>query len=218
MPVNPNSQIPLWLEDFNEAFYISITDKEDWALLNYPTGAQNTTILDYFSSMAAAMESYKTTSRFNEFYSFLGIMYQYYLARMNFNADIIDFDDFTVDKVFSLGNFIEDTLSRPVNYYNDLTQASPADPYLSPRLEADVTYLQNSAISDENALMTSLSTPLTNATQKVISKSLFEDVPPSPAPVGKQDTGDFIFNTQNYKSIYGVLNVAPLELPSYIVP
>jgi hypothetical protein len=128
----------------------------------------------------------------------------------NFDLGSVDLTDYEYQKMLSIGTFGADTLARSVNYYNDFIIGS------SSRLATDINYIDNDAIDDEDDSIDSNQSILTIDFQANISKFLFEDPPISLTPVGKQDVGEFIFNTLLYKNVYNELNVAPLTLPSYI--
>lgn len=219
MPVHADSRIPLWVNTFSPTFYTSITDKENWTFSNY-SDAELTAAKTLFSNMGSALDAYKATNRYNQYTSLIGSIYQYFLATRNFGAvPIPDESILHIDEIFSFGNFISNTLLRPVNYYNDIEETEPASGiFESQKLEDSIEYLTASAIPDENATITALISQLNPVSMNVILKGMFEEISQPAEQKGKRDVGEYIFNDLNYKKAFYQLNVTPYKLPSYITP
>lgn len=222
MAVHADSSIPTWVQGFNSAFYTSITDKEEWSLSQYDPilqSQQYNTLIAYFTSMANAMDTYRSQNRYDAAFTLIGNIYQYFFSVYNFGATPIGVS-VDVNQLFSFGNFVDDTMSRPLEYYDDLVEVEPTPSgiFESVKLQADIDYLNNNAISDENAYMNSIGSSMNSVTQATISKALFEDVAPVGVPKGKQDAGVYIFEDLNFKFAVTQLDLSPLEIPSYITP
>lgn len=219
MAVNPDSRIPLWVKTFAPYFYTSITDKENWTFNNYSGGALSAA-KSYFQDLGNRLDEYKATNRYNNYTSLIGSVYQYFLCTRNFYATPLPEEDVLhIGNIFSFGNFIKETLDRPIGYYNDIEETLPdSGNYESQKLKDSIDYVRTSAIGDENANITTLINRLNPISMEVINKGMFEELTPAQNPMGKRDVGLYIFETLNYKKIVYQLNVSPFELPSYITP
>lgn len=203
MAVHPNSVIPTWINNYWPAFYVALTDKEEYA---YNNGAGTS----QFSTLATRLNTYRTTNRSGPVYELISAIYSYYAMQQNFMQGDIELEDYDYTQYISFGNFGPATLVRPVSYYNDFSLGTSA------RLTADNNYLQNDADDDEVENIQIAREILTTDLNGFVSKYLFEDPPISSSPVGKQQIGLFIFNILLYRRVYEYLNVAPNTLPPYI--
>lgn len=205
MPVHASSVIPTWLNDYWPALYVSLTDKEEWSINNEGSG-----VVTQFTTLANRLNDYKDVSRSEVVYNLISGIYSYYAMNQNFGLGSLDLTNYEYQKMLSIGAFGTNTLSRGLTYYNDFSLGS------STRLTADINYIDNDAIDEENESIETAQRLLTIDFQSNISKFLFEDPPLSPTQIGKQQVGIYIFNTLLYKNVYNNLSVTPLTLPSYI--
>lgn len=211
MAVNPSSVIPTWLNNYWPELYVSLTDKEDYAYINFGTGSGTQT---QFSALAARINGYKNILRTPKVRDIIQSIYSYKAMQQNFNLGDIDLTNYSYDKVFSFGSFGTNTLTRPTSYYNDWA----GSPLVSARLTSGIDYIQNDAIDDEDNLISQAVEDLTQDFQNQIDQYLFVDPPAPETPASKQSLGIYIFNTLLYKKVYSNLNVTPLTLPPYITP
>lgn len=202
--VNPSSVIPTWINSYWPEFYIAITNQEDFAINNFGSAA-----VSQFSSLAAAFNGYKSTSRADIAYTFTSGIYSYKALNANYGLGTIDLSTYIYKNYFSFGTFGAATLSRPVSYYDDFIATSP-------KLTTAINYINNTSINDEKLKIEADQKLLTTSFQGNVSKFLYENPTPTASPIDKTGLGHFIFDTLLYKRVYQQLNVAPHTLPPYI--
>lgn len=212
MAVHNQSVIPTWVNDFYPDFYVALTDQEEYAY----DSAGGIHLNDWkllFQELVTNMETWKTGPGTRELRDFVSALYSLYLLSVMYGEP---FDPAIADAyyVFSMNEFIQDTLTYPVSYYDDIIQVTPpSDPWTSVKISAEKAKIAAYTVPEEDAL-TAIQDDSRTVSSKVISKALFEDQVVT-ATKNKQEMGEYIYNDLHYKQVVQVL-ATDLELPSYI--
>ena len=225
MPVHANSKIQLWVDEFNHAFYVSITNKENWVYTNN-TGDALDAWEDYFTNLMTAINTWRndsTSAGRTELKTrgLINALYTYKMLGNNFGTDTSQIATMDAAVIYDMGGFIPATLSRGVNYYNDMIDSPPVPPppYTSAKMDADIASL---AVGTYDTVETGkIDTAISNSasvTSKFSNDALFNDLPaPSNPPMTKQQLGEFIYVTMNYKKIKTyVPGIQGIDIPPYI--
>lgn len=170
MPVNPDSVIPTWVNDYHPDFYVSITDKENYAYTNVP--ADKGYWMTLFTNLSTAMTSWKNIGRESSVGDLISAIYNYVSLYLNFaqNPSILPGLDAYV--IFDMNSFITSTLARGTDYYDDLNVGT----HQSPKMTADITTVGTNSIETGNINIAISSSQ--SVVRPFLNKAMFEDIPP----------------------------------------
>lgn len=207
MAVHPDSVIDLWVNTLDPEFYVSLTNKEEWS---YTSGGSVVDWQPLFSSLMAAINNWKTANRNGE--ELFVQVFQYRFVPLQFASLPLPapYNDAYVDARYQLnmGNFISDTLSRPVNYYNDYNSLTST----SAKMDASILQVNSFASTEASALST-----ITNGIGKNVSRlvylSLFSTAAQS--PTNKEQEVTYLFIDKRWKSYNAGLELG-LIVPPYV--
>lgn len=291
MGVHVDSVIPTWVNDYRPDFYTSLTDKEEYTYTTYP--GKKAAWMTEFTNLSTAMTNWKNENREDPLGSLISSVHTYLQLYLNFGVSGSYLASMDAFAIFNINNFIDDTLARAINYYNDMPNDPPYD---SPKINANITKINNDTYEDghiataqanskavagpfvanalfvdvlpigpagatrvtapgsgytdgvyTNIALTTVSGPGAGAQagtiqvsggevvlcvlgstkgsaykpNTVVTATLpggtgFQATVVAVIGAGKQDVGEYIFNTLNYKKVYEILNVGGLTLPPYI--
>jgi hypothetical protein len=207
MPVHAQSVIPTWVNNFDSAFYTSLTNQENSC---YTRGGNDTfanwSVL--WTSIATALNNWKNVNRQSAISDFITSYYSYYLLSVIYGSDSSLRTSTNSSAIFTIGTFIANTKARADNYYNDIVVPAKT----SAKIAAELTVI-NGAQALEASPMNSLKASFQAVTMAQVNKGLFQDitlVAPSPT---KAQMATEVFITRDYKRIYQNLNVGTLTLP-----
>ncbi len=176
MPVNPSSVIPTWINSYYPSFYVSITDKENFAYTNIP--ADKTYWIALFTNLSIAMGSWKNINRQTSVSGLISSIFNYTNLYLNFAESPSLMPTLDGYVIFDMNSFITSTLSRPTNYYNDLAETPPLSGiYTSAKMTADINAVGN--ISVENGKIVAAQNSIEGITLPFVNKAIFEDVIPT---------------------------------------
>lgn len=206
MAVNANSVIPVWLNTFNPDFYASLTSKEDWSYTNQGSAGW----LPQFQALANALDTYRAYgARSDEVYDFMTQTYGYVILNKNFSTDGSLLSSLDALNIYSIGGFMATTISRPVNYYDDLAPPVPPETeYTSAKMSADVLTVTNAPEAETSAIA-----GVVAGTHSVIrsftNASLWDDPTPVPTAdqIGKPYMKNYYFVTLHWKATIQSLNI-----------
>lgn len=216
MPVHANSKINTWVNTYYPDFYVSITNKENWTYNNYAGNAPALTAWDvYFTNLMTQMNAWaaasgpsrtETASR-----SLISAIYSYLACHFTFGTSLTDVGVMAAHKIYNMNGFVDSTLSRPDDWYNDLdTSGIPTPTYESNRMDADISVISASPDTTETAAILTINSLSSASASSVNYSFLFED----PAPTGtmtKANQATYIFTTLRFKpvvqSVPGILGV-----------
>lgn len=208
MAVNPDSKIPLWVNDYYPAFYVSITDKEDDCYTR-TGGSEKVHWEPLFQDLANEMDNWKNVSRNSKLQDLIPAIWQYRILGLNFGEDNSNLSEMDGYYIFNMGGFIQSTLSRAVDYYNDLVETPPASGiYLSAKITADVNTIIGYNTMENNR-KSSAETYGRNIASNFNLIALFENVTPT-GSASKEDMKTEIFTNLHYKQVYENLSTMPL--------
>jgi hypothetical protein len=202
MTVHANSVIPTWINSWQPTFYASLTDKENSAYLQ-STGL--TYWQPYFTTLSNNITAYRDFNRGSELVDFIPIYYGYMILGTLYGSSMSALTDATY--LYNINGFIAATISRPVNYYDDLT----VDTHISAKMVADIAAVA-AANSVETSLVTSVKNTCTGSVKGVSYTALFQDLAVV-TPIDKAGMAQLIFITKKFKEIFQHLNVGSLALP-----
>lgn len=208
MPVHAQSVIPTWVNTYNPTFYNKLTTMENTSY----TGTGNNTVTNWrplFTNLANALDSWKNVNRQTALSNFITAYYSYYTMNQMFGTDGSLISAATASTVFDINGFIATTLGRADNYYGDIVLGPPVS---SAKMTADVTAVNNASAAELSEL-SSLQNSFQGVVAGQVSRSLFQDIPPTNPFPGKAGMAQQIFITRGYKLIYQTLNVGSLTLP-----
>lgn len=214
MPVHADSVIPTWLNNFYPDFYVSLTDKENDCYTRN-SGNDKTEWIPLFTNLSTAMNNWKNAARETKVAGLVSSIYSYVMLNLNFGTSSGSLAIMQAYYVFNMNNFVDNTLARATDYYNDLVENPPSSgTYTSAKITADVSQINGYATQEDNRISAANSTAASTSSV-FVNTALFNDVTPI-GSASKQDMGNYIFTTMNYKKVYQNLNVGSLALPPYI--
>jgi hypothetical protein len=201
--VNANSVIPIWLNTFNPAFYTAITNQEDWSYTNVGVSAWQ----PLFQQLANALSAYKTFDRSAEVQNFMFNAYSYVALDVQFGTGSSLLPSFNATSVYSLAGFMAASISRPVNYYNDLVFPIPPDTaYTSALMAADVATV-TAAPASETANITALVDDAHSTVQSWTNAGLWDAPVSTGVPVTRPYMKNEFFITLNWKFAIEALGI-----------
>lgn len=208
--VNAQSVIPVWINSWRPDFYVSLTDKEDFAYSASP--ATLPTWKGLFTRLASAINAYKAYNRETEVSDLLFGAYSYLALHAVYGTDGSLQSQFDANILYSMHSFVNLTLSRPIGYYNDLIIPADATPPDSLTLETDIT-LVGGAMVAENTRVEQLASAGQSTIQSINIGLLFEDRPRT-GSINKIQLKITFFTTLHFANLYRNLNVGNLTLPA----
>lgn len=227
MAVHVYSKIKPWVQEFHPDFYTSLTDKEEWTYLNHELVEEELEAAeDLFQSIQDAMDSWKNSAAAPRLALKPIVMrlvtYQIYVGRGMVEATTTD-EQLDAKQIFEMGGFIAATLSRPVDYYDDITEYDPLVPPYEPeslKMVADLELLDPVNWKPlEQAKVDALEALASSVVNGYNYKAMFEDIVPAGTgtPQTKIQTAEWIFNTLHYKWAKDTFPGVNLAIPPFIV-
>ncbi len=210
MTIHASSVIPLWLNEWDPDFYSSLTSQENVCYVRKGHLDSIEAWRPLFIDLANALYNWRSVEREGLIDSLIMPMYSYNVLGSLHGNDLSANLEVQVHSLFSIGGFHEACKSRPVGYYDDLTEKGLAPP--SFRLALDIATI-NSAADEEVSLIKSIVSTMQASIYSHISRALFEDVPVIGTSPSKTDLANLIFNSTGLKKAYKVLNIGNLTLP-----
>lgn len=223
MAVHAQSVIPAWINAYYPAFYVALTDQEEYAY-NSNSGNDLAKWQTLFGYLVTHMGTWKAASR--DLKDFMSALYSSYLLSVMYAEP---FNPNTADGyyIFGMNGFVNSVLLNPVSYYDDLVETSLGSGiWRSAKIGVDTSGVLTGSgnihtIDGYAAWETSKITDVQDASRAsasgIVSKALFEDIPLANQPKTKQEMGEYIYNDLHYKNIVGTIPTL-LTLPSYITP
>lgn len=222
MTVHVDSKIALWVNDFHPSFYASLTDKENWAYVENELDVDKLAALQtYFEDLQTAMDDWKagTNSARTGLAAVISrlVTYQMYVGRGMVEGTVTD-EQLDAKQIFDMNGLIAATLSRPTNYYDDITEPTPEA--TSVKLEADIALLEPSAWKPpEIAKLATIEAAANSVVSAYNYKAQFEDMVPvedPPVPKNKLETAQWIFLTLHYKWAKDTFPGVTLTIPASV--
>lgn len=205
MAVHPNSVIGLWVKNYRNAFYVAITDMEEYS---YNIPGQFTFWQSEFTNLMTAMNNWKNAARtyFNEEY--IRSLHTCVVAQEVFGYTLgMNINQYTI---FDMNNFVQDTLGRPVNYYDDYNPLPSPD---SAKMNASIAQITTTG---ESTKVSNVASEAQTQANKMINKSLF--VTPNMATKTKEDLGLVVWEDLNLVNVYETINnsAGGISRPPYV--
>lgn len=224
MAVHVNSKISLWVQTFHPTFYTSLTDKEEWLYTQHELDPEELAAAEgYFEDLQTAMDAWKagtSTARSSLKPIVMRLVtYQMYVGRGMVLSSVTP-EQLDAKQIFEMGGFITATLSRPVEYYDDMTTYVPPDPCTSAKLEADIALLEPTVWRPmEQAKVDAIESAAVGVVTDYNYKAMFEDVSPvgPGTPMTKAQTSEWIFITLNYKWAKDTFPAVNLTIPTALL-
>lgn len=205
MAVHVNSVISTTINDFDSAFYVKLTDMEEYVYTSSAFGEPH--YLPFVQNLNDAIVSWMGQDRTALVSDAIQNMYSGHTLSNLYGGTSPVVDSRTIA---NMDGYRTDVLSLPVDAWNNGTLLPPS----APTLEAHIQQVTNSW-DIEKAAWEALSASASGSVGGLIMQLLFEDVTPSNPPLSKQDMGILIFNTNNFKEVVEHLN-ANINLPAYV--
>lgn len=209
MAVHPDSKIDVWLNDFNPAFYVSLTDKEEWTYNEYEDDVEELNAWkDYFQQLMDKINLWANAEYLERGVlstkSLISTIATYIRIYGQFNSEDYDLgedqtENFSADNIYNLNGFFDVIISRPVDYYSDLAEIPPEPPELDPTYEsekmiADLESLEESAWQPaEKASISAILNSAGSAAATVNYTATFGDLPPQTTFMSKQSIATMVF-------------------------
>lgn len=233
MAVHSNSKIDTWLNDFNSEFYVSLTDKEEWVFDNH-TGDELSAWEDYFELLMVKINEWATTETLERGITstkgLVSMVAMYIKLYTQFNSEELDLGEnnqanLSADKIYDMNGFIELTISRPVDYYDDIVEVPPEPPELEPTQESvkminDLDLLDSEAWQDNEKTKIQTALSLAGAAGATINYvAMFNTFPPVVTVVSKESLATLVFVDLKYAH-YGeyITGIKGIEVPVYPEP
>lgn len=220
MAVHASSKIDLWLNIYHPAFYVSITDKENWAYINQGDTPTKLAALEaYFTELMVRINTWRNTAwegRFEEAMGeLIGAIVSFKNSATRFGTSEAFLPDLDAVAIFNIVNFIPDTLARAMDYYNDVSVGG-----VSFKLQTDIDRLALTVWQAVEIDLIAVAIAKAKSPTKALSKSsMFE---PLVSPVGatlltKEQLANIVFIDLRYKFVKdNIPGVTGITIPPYI--
>ena len=212
--------IPAWLTTLYPNISTKLTSLRNAALTFYTGQAPQLAFLNAsFAAHDVLLDAYKTVDRTDIFDTVINSLYSYLGATRNLGGTPISETGFSVDKVFNLDD-LETWLDAKIaegNYYQDVVENPPTSGVYESADVDESTIKFTDLVTNENITINATVAQMHVVTKKTVNYALFNDITPQFSPLGKQDLGEYIFNTFNYKFAVTEFNI-DFDLPPYITP
>lgn len=223
MAVHAQSVIPTWVNDYYPAFYVALTNQEEYAY-DSAGGIHLTHWKTIFQTLVARMNTFKVYGR--DLKDYISALYSWYLLSVMYSTPF-DANAANAYTVFSMNGFMAACIGRATSYYNDLVETAPASGiWRSVKLGGDSSgavtgagdiFTVNGFQAPEDALRLSNETAARTSSAGIVQKALFNDIPLDNPPKTKQEMGEYIFLDLHHKQLQLAIGVG-IDIPSYGTP
>ena len=224
MPVNVGTEIDLWVNDYNPAFYVALTDKEDWTYNTYSGNAPALAAWHvYFTNLMTAINVWAAAGGASRTEAYgrdlLNSMYGYIALNTAYGTSFGDIGLMDAHAIYSMSTFVPNTIARSVDWYNDMIVIGGPPPFTSARMVADIAVVTGSPASDEVAKLDAAILAARTVIQGFTTSSLFADFTPTGTPVTKPAQQTYIYTTLNYEAVVtNVTGIQGFALPPFLLP
>lgn len=237
--VHPNSVIATTINNYNEDFYIKLTDMEYLCYENSSRQSQidNSTTYSsteqaykpFFQSLNNGIVAYFSSSGFNRevYYDLMQSMYSFIQlnALYDYRNDLLN--ELNADEIFNINDFIPTVLGYADDYYDDLQIVEEENEETgvmeevvkANNLQNDIAFLQQTntetgalVIKQEtNNKASTLQSDIQSAVEKKINRLLYEDQEIVGDSIPKEDMYQKVFKDHNYNFYYDFLGIQNVD-------
>lgn len=215
MSVHPQSVVSTIIKDFNEELYNKLTAMES-VNYNSPNTGSISDHKNVWTEYSGAWLAYFNKIKLSEVESrdLVFGLFGFMTVHMGFGkGSVSTLDKSDGFKVFDGGGVIEQVLTYPDDYYNDLVIPAPPlppatgpaeDPY-SPRMKNDIPKVEGAGDTDRGKFRHLVETEYPNAVGEHCMDAAFSDPTPPETTLSKTEMWDLIFITMGWKAIFEIM-------------
>ena len=230
---HPESVLSTRIQTYDSDFYDKLTAMESFCYDNSEQEDVEDGVEEYqpfFQDLNDAIEGYFDSNEFSRdaLFDLLQGMYTYVKLNVLYEYREDLKEQLQASEIFDMDGFIEDTLSRPDDYYDDFfieieedDELGPIETPRAPNLEDSVSRLTavdeetgvNVIVGSTNAKVRSLQSTIQRAVEKKINKLLYQDEEIKDT-IAKEDMYDAVFVAYGfdfYVDFFGIEDVNPFD-------
>ena len=230
---HPESVLSTRIQTYDSDFYDKLTAMESFCYDNSEQEDVEDGVEEYqpfFQDLNDAIEGYFDSNEFSRdaLFDLLQGMYTYVKLNVLYEYREDLKSQLQASEIFDMDGFIEDTLSRPDDYYDDFfieieedDELGPIETPRAPNLEDSVARLTavdeetgvNVIVGSTNAKVRSLQSTIQRAVEKKINKLLYQDEEIKDT-IAKEDMYDAVFVAYGfdfYVDFFGIEDVNPFD-------
>lgn len=230
---HPESVLSTRIQTYDSDFYDKLTAMESFCYDNSEQEDVEDGVEEYqpfFQDLNDAIEGYFDSNEFSRdaLFDLLQGMYTYVKLNVLYEYREDLKEQLQASEIFDMDGFIEDTLSRPDDYYDDFfieieedDELGPIETPRAPNLEDSVSRLTavdeetgvNVIVASTNAKVRSLQSTIQRAVEKKINKLLYQDEEIKDT-IAKEDMYDAVFVAYGfdfYVDFFGIEDVNPFD-------
>ena len=230
---HPESVLSTRIQTYDSDFYDKLTAMESFCYDNSEQEDVEDGVEEYqpfFQDLNDAIEGYFDSNEFSRdaLFDLLQGMYTYVKLNVLYEYREDLKEQLQASEIFDMDGFVEDTLSRPDDYYDDFfieieedDELGPIETPRAPNLEDSVSRLTavdeetgvNVIVGSTNAKVRSLQSTIQRAVEKKINKLLYQDEEIKDT-IAKEDMYDAVFVAYGfdfYVDFFGIEDVNPFD-------
>jgi len=224
MPVNAGTEIETWVNDYYPAFYVALTDQEDWTYTNYIADASALAAWHvYFTNLMTQMNAWKNATKvprsLEKGRDLIQALYGYIALNVAYGTSFGSIGLMDAYVIYDMDGFTASTISNPVDWYDDMIVVGGPPPYTSAKMVASIATVTTSVTSNVEETQYNIAL---NTARLLISDfgmgSMFTDYTPTGVAISKASQQTYIYDTLHYLGIGTAVTTSGISIPPFPLP
>lgn len=199
---------PAWLNQYRPDVYQNLVAKENWSYTNQG----QTGWAPLFQQLADELNSWQAVNRRGAIEAFMLGTYGYLLTGIMYGTDTSLKSQMSGYGIYNANSFLDLTMTRPVDYYNDLVLNPTTGGYSSANMTGDLDRVKASNYEADNNKAKGFTNLVQGTLQDHMYIQLFQTLPIQ-GTASKSQMAQTYFIDLLWKPVYQYLNVGGLPLP-----